>query len=587
MWDGDKAHLAEESDAPVDASGILHTLSEFTKLSLSQINANEFINKTADLLVDALPVNHIIICELRTHKKNLMVRAARGNGNAGVFLDSSHIFELSKSKYYENLEDVYILDQENRKRVSIVKPLLSEFPNGKAAIAKVPGVLKPWGFIIACDTGNHNFNADEISLLGIVAHTLAAFFQRNNSIKHNLTSSKPMAFHQSIDLPKNVEESKKVHSYLTNEERLDKQLASQLLAEEILPIFDHTQRLLLDSSLMGVYITLNGIITQCNHRFAEIFEYSEDELLGKDLEEILRAKEKSDSRYCMLAFVNKKNDGGVRIINTRTKNGAFIWVKCVVNTIDSHSGKLALGNVIDITEQVKMEDSLLESDKELRSLSVRLINAQENERKRVASELHDGISQSLSSIKYKVEQSTNVCGGINCEVDNLKRFVVEKIQNAIEEVRRISMDLRPSILDDLGIIETIEWQLRDFKSMHKHIEVKKYVDIRENQISEYLKISIFRILQEALNNIVKHANAKSIMVRLSLLDGRILLTIQDDGRGIDLAILQHQTRQTRRIGLGLKSMQERTKLTGGVFEINPLQPRGTCIQVQWPILKKS
>jgi signal transduction histidine kinase len=234
-----------------------------------------------------------------------------------------------------------------------------------------------------------------------------------------------------------------------------------------------------------------------------------------------------------------------------------------------------------------MEDSLLESDKELRSLSVRLINAQENERKRVASELHDGISQSLSSIKYKVEQSTNVCGGINCEVDNLKRFVVEKIQNAIEEVRRISMDLRPSILDDLGIIETIEWQLRDFKSMHKHIEVKKYVDIRENQISEYLKISIFRILQEALNNIVKHANAKSIMVRLSLLDGRILLTIQDDGRGIDLAILQHQTRQTRRIGLGLKSMQERTKLTGGVFEINPLQPRGTCIQVQWPILKKS
>ena len=587
MWDGDKAHLAEESDAPVDASGILHTLSEFTKLSLSQINANEFINKTADLLVDALPVNHIIICELRTHKNNLMVRAARGNGNAGVFLDSSHIFELPKSKYYENLDDVYVLDQENRKRVSIVKPLLSEFPNGKAAIAKVPGVLKPWGFIIACDTGNHNFNADEISLLGIVAHTLAAFFQRNNSIKHNLTSSKPMAFHQSIDLPKNVEESKKVHSYLTNEERLDKQLASQLLAEEILPIFDHTQRLLLDSSLMGVYITLNGIITQCNHRFAEIFEYSEDELLGKDLEEILRAKEKSDSRYCMLAFVNKKNDGGVRIINTRTKNGAFIWVKCVVNTIDSHSGKLALGNVIDITEQVKMEDSLLESDKELRSLSVRLINAQENERKRVASELHDGISQSLSSIKYKVEQSTNVCGGINCEVDNLKRFVVEKIQNAIEEVRRISMALRPSILDDLGIIETIEWLLREFQSMHKHIKVKKYVDIREEQIPENIKISIFRILQEALNNIVKHANAKSIMVRLSLLDGRILLTIQDDGRGIDLAILQHQTRQTRRIGLGLKSMQERTKLTGGVFEINPLQPRGTCIQVQWPILKKS
>ena len=438
-----------------------------------------------------------------------------------------------------------------------------------------------------CTTNEQNLNADEISLLGIVANTLAGFLRRNNSNDQTLMLDNDTASNRNGDVQMDVEKSQKVYSFFQNEGGLDKQLAEQLLGDEILPITAKTHHFLLNSSLLGVYVTVNGIITRCNHRFAEMFEYSEDELRGKNLEEIFRAREKSDSRYCMLAFLNQKNYEGVRIVNTQTKNGALIWVKCVVNTIDSHNGEVTLGNVIDITEQIKIEDSLLESEKELRSLSIQLINAQENERKRVASELHDGISQSLSSIKYKVEQSTNVCGGVNCEVDNLKKFVVKKIQSAIEEVRRISMALRPSILDDLGIKETIEWLLREFQSTHKHIKVKKYVDIREEQIPENIKISIFRILQETLNNIVKHANAKSIKVRFRLLDELILLAIEDDGQGIDSTILQGQTIPAKRIGLGLKSMQERTKLTGGTFKVNPLQPRGTCVQAQWPVLKKS
>ena len=244
---------------------------------------------------------------------------------------------------------------------------------------------------------------------------------------------------------------------------------------------------------------------------------------------------------------------------------------------------MTLGNVIDITEQVKVEDSLFQSDQELRAISMQLINAQENERKRVSSELHDGICQSLSSIKYKIEQSSNVCGGVNCEVDNLKKFVVHKIQNAIEEVRRISMDLRPSILDDLGILETIEWQLREFQSMHKQIEVKKCIDIQELQVPENLKISIFRILQEALSNIARHANAKSINVHFKFKCQNIQLIIEDDGNGIEAASLRRQYHQATRIGLGLKSMQERAELTGGIFNLTSSKSNGTCINVLWSV----
>jgi PAS domain S-box-containing protein len=588
MWDGDRADLVEESETPVNTPGSLYNLAEFTELSLSQIDTQEFINKTVALLVSTLPLSHLVICELRHHKKNLLVRASRGYEKYRVFLDHNRIFKLPKSKYYEQIEDVLILDQESGTQVSVVYPILSEFPNRKTAVVKVPGVLRPWGFIIVCAMNNQDFSTEEISVLKIVAHTLSAFLRRhNNASNQTRCSNEETAPNNYAEVHQNGNQSQKPsHAHLTKREELDSYLASQLLVEEILPISQQTHHLLLDSALMGVYITLNGIITRCNHRFAEMFEYSAEELLGKNLEEIFRAKEKSDSRYCMLSFVNKKNEEGVRIINTQTKKGTFIWVKCVVNTIDSRNGKVALGNVLDITEQVKIEDSLLESEKELRSLSEQLINAQENERKRVASELHDGISQSLSSIKYDVERSKNVCGGINCEVDNLKNFVVQKIQYAIDEVRRISMDLRPSILDDLGIIETINWQLREFQSTHKHIKVKKRIEVREKLIPEYLKISIFRILQEALNNIVKHANANSIKVRFGLLDGRIILTIKDDGQGIGSAKLRRQTIQSERIGFGLKSMQERTHLTGGVIEVSPLLPTGTCIRAQWPVTQK-
>jgi signal transduction histidine kinase len=253
-----------------------------------------------------------------------------------------------------------------------------------------------------------------------------------------------------------------------------------------------------------------------------------------------------------------------------------------VTAIESVHGNVTLGNVIDITEQVKVEDSLFQSDQELRLLSMQLINAQENERKRVASELHDGICQSLSSIKYKIEQSSNVCGGVNCEVDNLKIFVVHKIQNAIEEVRRISMDLRPSILDDLGILETIEWQLREFQSMHSQISVNVCIDIQESQVPENLKISIFRILQEALRNIARHAEAKSVNVHFKLKEPNIHLVIEDDGAGIEATPSQHQNLQTR-IGLGLKSMQERAELTGGVFNLVSSTSIGTSINVVWPV----
>ena len=311
MWGGDNADLIEEKATPVDTSGILYKLGEFTKLSLSQIKATEFIDETANLLTSTLPISDLIICELSAIKSNLVVRVARGK-----FLYLRHVSELSISEYNKNVENVFIVDKENKNRISVMDPILRDFPNSKTAIAKVPGALRPWGFIIVCTMNEQNLSADEVSLLGIVANTLAGFLRQNNSNDQNLLLDNDTASKKNIDIQKNVEKSQKVYSFFQSEGGLDRQLATQLLGDEILPITAKTHHFLLNSSLLGVYVTVGGIITRCNHRFAEMFEYTEDELLGKNLEEIFRAREKNNSRYCMLAFMNKKNYEGVRIVNT-------------------------------------------------------------------------------------------------------------------------------------------------------------------------------------------------------------------------------------------------------------------------------
>jgi PAS domain S-box-containing protein len=589
MWEGAGVELSLERDTPIDVSDVLDDLVVFTELSLLQIDYKAIINKAAELLANRLPVREVVICELSEHKPSLSVTTRHAHGTPRLYSQNNQAVGLQNKniKICEFMEDVFIVDHENKNHTSFIKELFGDFSNAEMAVVKVPGSLRPWGFVIVTLVEQQKFKSDYISLLRIVGNTLAAFPQRSRT-DNKIQIYNAKSFHDIEPvLQPNDAQTQNVQSSQVDNLAIDGDLAPQLLLGNVLAEAEKTHHLLLDSSLVGIYITLNDTITRCNDRFAQLFEYSKEELLGKKLDEILKARKNSESRYCMLTLENKKLDDGIRIIKTRTKKENAMWLKCVANTIDSSNGKVVLGNVIDITEQVKIEDSLLESEKELRCLSAQLINAQENERKRVASELHDGISQSLSSIKYKVEQSTNICGGVNCEVNSLKQFVVKKIQNAIEEVRRISMDLRPSILDDLGIVETIEWQLREYQSTHKDIAIEKYLAVSEDQIPENIKISIFRVLQEALNNISKHANANSIKVRFSIGEEGLQLSIEDDGEGIKPSILRRQPSQANRIGFGLKSMQERAKLTGGIFEIISMKPSGTCIQILWPVRQTS
>jgi signal transduction histidine kinase len=235
----------------------------------------------------------------------------------------------------------------------------------------------------------------------------------------------------------------------------------------------------------------------------------------------------------------------------------------------------------DITERRKGEEALQKSEIQLRRLSAQLLEVQELERKRIAGDLHDGIGQSLSAIKFRIETAVDrLRHEVAPETVDTLESLVPMLQDAIEDVRKTVMNLRPSMLDDLGILATISWFLRQFQSVYAGIRVEEGIDVQERDISEALKTNIFRVLQEAANNIAKHSEADQVKVSLSRGKDALELVIEDNGRGCDLErVLATDGFQT---GFGITSMKERTELSGGSFSIESKEGGGTTVRAEWP-----
>jgi len=335
---------------------------------------------------------------------------------------------------------------------------------------------------------------------------------------------------------------------------------------------------------VGLALIRNRTIEWADTSFYRMLGYKRGSLLEKPLHMIFKDPEEYDE-VCERLFATLDTGVAHEEAEWVGKDGNKV-VRCYLRVAPVDCRQPARGHILaalDITGRKQTELLLRESEKRLRFLSSRLVEAQEHERRLVARELHDSIGGKLTAIKYGIEKKLRESGrsprGTGVSMEDILLVVNE----AIDETRRLSKNLRPSTLDDLGLLRTINGLCREFEEL-SDISIRKDIKIQENQMPELLKITIYRILQEAVSNAVKHSDAHSLCIRLEEDAGSIELAVEDNGKGF--LVEQTEPLSTATSGMGIESMKERAELTGGLFTLWSEPAKGTIVRVVWPVGKK-
>ncbi len=233
----------------------------------------------------------------------------------------------------------------------------------------------------------------------------------------------------------------------------------------------------------------------------------------------------------------------------------------------------------DSTEHKKVEEALKQSETKLRSLSFELLADQETERRRISKELHDGLGQSLTVMKLKMgfikRKLRDDQDDLKAECEGILRYIDQVIENA----RRMSRDLSPSILEDLGLSAALRRLAEEFMKSHE-INFLVDVDRIDHLFSEKAQIVLYRTLQEALTNIEKHAQAKKVHLMVRREQDKVLFEIEDDGRWFEVA----RTLAAEK-GLGLATINERVRMLGGILKLWSYPGSGTRITFTIPVLE--
>ncbi len=233
---------------------------------------------------------------------------------------------------------------------------------------------------------------------------------------------------------------------------------------------------------------------------------------------------------------------------------------------------------IDITARRHAEEALRFSEQKLRSLAAQLLSAQENERKRLAAELHDQLGHALLTLKLRLESLEEQLQPQQVSLKDEVQKILGFISETIGEVRRLYLDLSPGDLEDLGLTTALHSLVDDFGDLHQKIDWTVKLDNIDGWFPLPIQTTIYRIMQEALTNIGKHANPNHVILEITKEDGLVSFVVVDDGKGFDRnkIFIDKKT-------LGLLSMEERVKILGGAFELWTQENRGVKISFTIPI----
>jgi PAS domain S-box-containing protein len=337
-----------------------------------------------------------------------------------------------------------------------------------------------------------------------------------------------------------------------------------------------------------VIVNQAGEITLINSQTERMFGYSRNELIGRPVELLVPAALRSlhaahrDDYY---ARPRPRAMGLGLDLRGARQDGSEFPVEVSLSTIETAEGMVVCAAVRDTSDQKRLEQELADSARrraeDLRDFAVSVQRAQEEERRRIARELHDELGQRLTGLKLSLQViEDDIPGGERNPTSRLRRLG-EEVDRMIVEVRRLSYNLRPAALDDFGLVAALQMLCKEFQKVHKVRTQFRTNEPEDARHGAHVDIALYRIAQEALANVAKHAQATTASVRLSRQDSMVAVVVEDDGRGFDVDAVRVGRKQGS--GLGLVSMMERSQLLGGTFRVQSAIRGGTRVEAELPL----
>ena len=335
---------------------------------------------------------------------------------------------------------------------------------------------------------------------------------------------------------------------------------------------DHTYRMFVERMNEGAAV-LSGdhTVLHCNGRFARFLGAELQSVIGSSMLDLVFPDDHPKLHALLRRAAERNCRGEIRL---QSRKGVLLSVHLSLNPLQLESSRAVCLIASDLSEMKRAEEELRASGEQLRNLAAHLLSVREEERARISREVHDELGQSLTAVKMDLAWLVGRVPRTNGAMLKRIRSTLRLADSIIQAIRRISTELRPAVLD-LGLAEAVEWQVQEFQA-RSGLQCKVRLLTRE-AVASNASTAMFRICQETLTNVARHAKATRVEVVLQKQRDRLVLLIRDNGHGFD------QTDPSVAKSLGLLGMRERAAILGGRVNISSAPGKGTTVTAWIPL----